>query len=156
MGHFGISYIGIIYMLMIEIPNLIWAKNKPRNYNPSNENKILLIFERCGQVLCTTSILIFSDTNPQAFSPWTFWLLLSIALMLIYEGYFYRYFRGEHSLEDFYSSYLGFPLPGASLPVLAFFFLGIYGRLIWLIISSIILGIGHIGIHLQHFKNLKK
>jgi hypothetical protein len=34
--------------------------------------------------------------------------------------------------------------------------LGIYGKVIWLMISVVILGIGHIGIHLQHRKNIKK
>lgn len=42
------------------------------------------------------------------------------------------------------------------MPVAAFLLLGIYGKVIWLIISIIILGIGHIGIHLQHLKELEK
>lgn len=39
---------------------------------------------------------------------------------------------------------------GTSLPVAAFFLLGIYGRVVWLMLSAVILGVGHIGIHLQH------
>lgn len=42
------------------------------------------------------------------------------------------------------------------LLVVAFLLLGIYGRVIWLIISIIILGIGHIGIQLQHLKELNE
>lgn len=30
MFHFGFSYIGLIYLLMLFIPNIIWAKNQPR------------------------------------------------------------------------------------------------------------------------------
>jgi len=48
------------------------------------------------------------------------------------------------------------PAPGATLPVAAFLLLGIYGKVIWLIISSVILGIGHIGIHMQHIKRLSR
>ena len=53
-------------------------------------------------------------------------------------------------MADMYSSYAGFPVAGASLPVIAVFFLGIYASNIFIIISSLILGIGHIGIHLAH------
>ena len=53
-------------------------------------------------------------------------------------------------MKDFYSSFLGVPVAGATLPVAAFFLLGIYGCNIFLLTAVIILGIGHIGIHLQH------
>jgi hypothetical protein len=53
-------------------------------------------------------------------------------------------------MEDFYSSFLGIPVAGATLPVCAFFLLGIYGSNAFLLIAVVILGIGHIGIHLQH------
>ena len=59
-------------------------------------------------------------------------------------------FRSEQSLHDFYSDFLHIPLAGATLPVLAFFLLGIHGQVIWMLLSITILGIGHIGIHLQH------
>ncbi len=55
-------------------------------------------------------------------------------------------------MRDQYCSFCGFPVAGASLPVIAFFLLGIYGKNIWMVIASIILGIGHIGIHLDHAK----
>jgi len=53
-------------------------------------------------------------------------------------------------MVDMYSSFLGIPVAGASLPVAAFLLLGIYFKDIFLIVSTIILGIGHIGIHLNH------
>lgn len=58
-------------------------------------------------------------------------------------------------MADFYSSFCGVPVAGATLPVAAFFLLGIYGRVIWLVISLVILGIGHIGIHLQHRREIR-
>jgi len=42
------------------------------------------------------------------------------------------------------------PVAGATLPVCAFFMLGIYGGNALLLIAVTILGVGHIGIHLQH------
>ena len=113
---FGFSYIGLIWLIMLTVPNLIWTKNQPKDYEKysSNENKILLAFERCGQVIVTTTALIFSDFNFKGFNFW---------------------------------------VAGATLPVIAFFLLGIYGGNIVMLVGTIVLGIGHIGIHLQHEKD---
>jgi hypothetical protein len=75
--------------------------------------------------------------------------------MLLYEMNWIRYFDGEHTLNSFYGSFCGFPVAGASLPILAFLLLSIYGKVIWLSISVLVLGLGHIGIHLQHLKAIK-
>lgn len=45
-----------------------------------------------------------------------------------------------------------YSVAGATLPVFAFLLLGIYGKNVFLIMSTIILGIGHIGIHLSYRK----
>lgn len=150
---FGFSYVGVIYLLMLLIPNIIWAKNQPKGYDPSDENKILGIFERTGEILCTCCALIFSDFNLHS-TKWVIWLGISFLLMLIYEIYWIRYFKSEKPLEDFYKPLFGISIPGASLPVISFLILGIYGTNMFMIISSIILGIGHIGIHKGHCKKL--
>lgn len=75
-------------------------------------------------------------------------------LMILYEIYWVRYFKSEKTMADFYRSLLGIPVAGATLPVAAFLLLGVYGRNIFMIISVIILGIGHIGIHLNHSKEI--
>ena len=156
LGTFGFSYIGLIYLLMLWIPNSLWARRLPKGYDPSGENKVLLVLERIGQVLCTASILLFTDYNPQTIEPWTAWFIISAAMMILYEVFWLRYFRSKRTVSDFYHPFFGIPAPGATLPVIAFLLLGIYGKVIWLIISSVILGIGHIGIHLQHIKDLKE
>lgn len=154
--HFGFSYVGTIYLLMLFIPNIIWSKNRPMEYElyERKENKILLFLERTGEVLVCCFALIFSDYNIHKLSGWSLWLGVSFALMVMYECYWVRYFRSEKTMKDFYSSYMGIPVAGASLPVLAFFLLGIYGRNPFLIVSVIILGIGHIGIHLNHLHEI--
>lgn len=155
MGHFGFSYIGLIYMLLLMAPNLLWTRHKPEGYDPSGENRVLLAFERIGEVLCTASVLLFSDTNPHGAEPRLAWLIASALLMALYECYWLRYFRSGHTMADFYRPFLGVPAPGAALPVAAFLLLGVYGRLVWLIAASVILGVGHIGIHIRHARNLK-
>lgn len=155
MGHIGFSYIGLIFLLMLTIPNLIWTKNQPQGYIFKNENRVLLLFERVGQVLVTCTALVFSDFNLSGCSLWTLWLIAAVILMFAYEGWWIRYFRSEKTLADFYSSFCGVPVAGATLPVIAFFLLGVYGKVLWLLLSVVILGIGHIGIHLQHRKEIQ-
>lgn len=154
LGHFGFSYMGVIFLLLLFVPNIIWSKNLPDGYEPANENRILLIFERAGQVLTTCCALIFSDFNVRGWSNWSWWLIIAVCSMILYEIWWIRYFRGQRTMMDFYSSLLGIPVAGATLPVVAFFMLGIYGKVIWMITAAVLLGIGHIGIHLQHRKAL--
>lgn len=135
---------------MLFIPNIIWVRKKPQGYTSENENKVLFIFERTGEVLTTGCALIFDDFNLHDLSSWTWWLIAAAAIMVMYELWWVRYFRSERKLTDFYSGFLGIPVAGATLPVAAFFFLGIYGKVIWMLIAAVILGIGHIGIHIQH------
>ena len=154
--HFGFSYIGLIFLLMLIVPNIIWSKNKPKEYDKyvKNENKLLLLFERIGEILVTCLSLIFSDFNINKISSWTIILLIAFILMILYEIYWTRYFKSNKTMKDMYSSLLGIPVAGATLPVFAFFLLGIYGKNIFLIMATIILGIGHIGIHLNHRKEV--
>lgn len=154
--NFGFSYIGLIFLAMLTIPNLIWTKNMPADYNKyvKNENKVLVILERVGEVLVSCFSLIFSDFNINGITYWSLWLLGAALLMILYEIYWIRYFKSEKTMKDFYRDLFGIPVAGATLPVIAFLLLGIYGKNIFMIASVVILGIGHIGIHLNHSKEI--
>ena len=154
--HFGFSYTGLIYLFMLMIPNIIWTKNQPKDYDKyvRNENKILLAFERTGEVLVSCCALIFSDFNIKPWSVWSWWLIVSFVLMVLYEIFWVRYFRSERTMQDFYSSLLKIPVAGATLPVAAFMLLAVYGKNAVLALAVLILGIGHIGIHLTHRKEV--
>lgn len=154
LGHLGFSYVGLVFLLMLMIPNLIWIKRQPQGYSAENENRVLALMERVGEALTTCCALIFSDFNLREWSSWSWWLAAAFVLMVMYEIWWVRYFRSERRLVDFYSSLLGIPVAGATLPVLAFFLLGIYGKVIWMLAASVILGAGHIGIHLLHQKEI--
>lgn len=156
MGNLGFSYIGAIFLLLLFLPNLIWTKNQPKGYDPTGESPVLLGLERAGEVLVTCCALIFDDFNWHGWSAWCLWLISACLLMVLYELWWVRYFRSARTLADFYSSLLGVPVAGATLPVAAFFLLGVYGRVIWMVASAVILGVGHIGIHLQHKRQLIK
>jgi hypothetical protein len=154
--HFGFSYIGLIFLVLLLTPNLMWTKNKPTDYEKfvAKENKVLLAMERVGQIMVSALCLVFSDFNLRTWSPWSLWLVAACALMALYEVFWIRYFRSPRTMEDFYSSLLGVPVAGATLPVLAFGLLGIYGKNPILLVAVVILGIGHIGIHWNHCREI--
>ena len=162
----GISIVGIVFLLMLFIPNIIWSKNQPEGYEESakRENKLLLSLERAGEALVSTLVLIdrrLDNIGTPSYggyipSPRLGYLILALILMILYELYWRKYFRSSRTLADMYSDYCGFPLAGASLPVFAVFLLGIYACNVFLTAAAVILGIGHIGIHLMHKKEIEK
>lgn len=79
MGYMGFSYIGLIFLLMLFIPNLIWTKNMPKGYTAEHESKLLLTFERIGEVLTCCCALLFSDFNIKKWSLWSLWLIAASA-----------------------------------------------------------------------------
>lgn len=154
--HFGFSYVGLVFLLMLFVPNLLWTKHMPKDYEQyaAKENRILLAFERIGEVAVTGLVLIFRDFNVQDWNLRLLWLVGAFVLMLLYECFWIRYFRSEKRMEDFYSSLLGIPVAGATLPVIAVLLLAVYGQKPLLFAAGVILGIGHIGIHLNHKKEI--
>lgn len=145
--NFAFSFVGLLFLVMLFVPNILWSKCPPKDYEKysNNENKILLALERIGEVLVT----VFSLFCAVSFS---FNVVLAIAFlsMIVYELYWIRYFKSPKTMNDMYGNFLFIPLPGATLPVLAFLILGVFANNILLIISAVILGIGHIGIHFGH------
>lgn len=104
--NFGFSYIGLIYLLMLFVPNLFWTKKKPKDYNKyvKNENKILRIFESIGQAFVTCIVLVFKDFNI-SLSAWIAWLMLSFFFMVLYEIYWIRYFNNHSWSRSYRNTY---------------------------------------------------
>ncbi|MBR6144156.1 MAG: hypothetical protein IKQ23_07725 [Treponema sp.] len=117
MFHFGFSYVGLVFLCMLFIPNFIWTKKKLLGYEEASlkENKFLLVLERIGEVLVSVLLLIFKDFNIDLNRLSALPLLvLAFVLMICYEFYWIRYFKSKRSLKDFYSSFFGIPVAGAS------------------------------------------
>lgn len=102
MFNLGFSYIGLIYLIMLFVPNIIWTKNKPKGYEQyaEKENKVLLTFERIGEVLVCICSLIFSDFNMRN-TYWIWFLIASFVSMVLYEIYWLRYFKSKKHNEGF-------------------------------------------------------
>ena len=152
---FGFSIVGVVFLAMLFVPNIIWGRNQPPGYAEisKNENRILLALERIGEVAATCTAVIF--VCPQGFSfPWLLWLIAAFALMVLYEIAWMRYFKGGGELADMYRPLGPIPIPLASLPVAAIFLLGVWYQSPLTLIAAVVLGIGHIGIHLGHVREL--
>jgi len=150
---FGFSIVGVIFLVMLFAPNILWAKRPPIGYKElaRRENKVLLILERIGEVACSVCAVIF--VSPEGISfPWALWVCIAFALMVVYEFAWMRYFRGGRKLEDMYMPFGFIPMPLATLPVIAFLLLGIWYKSLIAILAAIVLGIGHIGIHYGHLQ----
>ena len=155
-GNLGFSYVGFIFLCCLFIPNILYSFHQPIDSIKIKENKILLIFERTGQALCTILVLIFDNFDIHKVGLWSAWLGIVAVLMILYLICWGRYFLGKHVSKDFFRPFLGIPLPLAVLPVTAVFILAVYGKVLSLGIAAIILGIGHIGITAQNGKAVKK
>lgn len=150
----GFSYVGLIFLVMLFVPNFMWTKYKPKDYEKyaKNENKLLLALERAGEAAVSVLVLVFSDYDPKGLDIRLLWLAAAFALMALYEAFWIRYFRSERTMRDFYASLLGIPVAGATLPVAAVLLIAVYGKNPFLFAAGVVLGTGHIGIHLAHKK----
>ena len=108
LGHLGFSYVGLLFLLMLMIPNLIWTKMRPQGYSAEKENRVLALLERVGEVLTTCCALIFSDFNLREWSNWSWWLAAAFAMMVMYEIWWVRYFLSRRTLADFSAVSWGF------------------------------------------------
>lgn len=149
-GAFGFSYTGLVFCLCLFVHNIIWAKNRPVDEIVLRENRALLWLERIGQVLTTACLLLCADTNIGKGKGSIIWLVVAGLLMMLYEVCWVRYFRGGHTMADFYGPFLGISMPLATLPVTAVLALGLYSKSLALLLAGIILGIGHVGIHMGY------
>lgn len=85
-GNWGFSYVGLLFLLMLFIPNIIWSRKKPQGYTSTGENKILLFFKRTGEIMTCCCSLMFSDFNIHKWTPWSLWLITAFIFMIMHEA----------------------------------------------------------------------
>lgn len=151
----GFSVIGLGMLVMLLVPNILWARKAPRGYVVAarGERRSLKVLERTGQVAVSASAVMF--TCPQGFSlPWLLWLVPALASMVAYEAAWVRHLGGTPTIRTMYQPLGPIPMPLATLPVAAFALYGIWQQSPVTLIATGLLGLGHIGIHLDHLREL--
>lgn len=154
--HLGFSWVGVLFLCALFVPNALWARNPPPGYAElsASENRALGVLERIGQA-CTCVCAVIC-ASPAGFSwPWVLWLVGALVLMTAYERAWIRYFRKGRTLQ-LMEAPIGFvPVPLATLPVAAFLILAAWCQSWVFAASVVVLGVGHIGIHVQHLRELE-
>lgn len=85
---------------------------------------------------------MLSDFNIHGWSAWSFWLIAT-GFMILHECWWIRYFQKQQDMEVVpYSSFYGILRCRCDIAGRLLLFLGLYGRVIWLI-AAVIIGIGH-------------
>ena len=98
---FGFSLAGLVFLVMLFVPNILWSRYPPENYDEysKNENKLLLTFERIGEVLVTIFSLFCGNT-------FNMFLAIAAVLMILYEMYWIRYFKSSRTMKDMYGNFV--------------------------------------------------
>lgn len=130
-----INICGIIIVILMLIPNIIYAyKNK--NIENKYNNKTINIIEQIGRYL--SIILIIFPIGISGFKSVLYMLIYSIGnsiLLLLYIIIWIHYFKNKTLLKSIFL---------ALLPTIIFFISGVTLNHVGLIMSSIIFGFSHI------------
>lgn len=139
----GFSYIGLIVVCVILLPNLLFMAFPPQNVplGLKGGNILLTVMERAGQVgFIIIPIISYSYFSGIAFNIFTGIMIFSA---IMYYGLWIRYFvRGR----EFYLLFkpLGvIPVPMAVFPIIYMLFSAIWLRHMWLGAAAVIFAVGH-------------
>ena len=155
MGTIGFSFVGLVYLILMFAPNILWMRAAKEPPKLIKEPVALVWMERIGQVGIVVCALMFRDYDRLTLSPRLFLLFGAFLLLILYDLWWLRCFKNGLREEDLYSTFLGIPIAGAILPVAGLLLLGLYGGVIWTILASVILGAGHIPISYLNWKDLQ-
>lgn len=129
--HFGFSYVGLIFLFMLMLPNAIWVRHKPQDYEKyaKRENKTLLAFERIGQVLVSSLVLIFRDFNIGKITLHSAFLFAAFLLMLLMRLGGFVIFAEKRRCKAFIKAYSASPSPAPFCPLPHFSCLAFTGKI---------------------------
>jgi hypothetical protein len=129
---------------------------KLANNLQSNDKRlqIMTVFERIGQVGSWIIPFFYQLTLSSVIDAVALAIMLG-ALALYYAGWI-RYLVLRREEELLYSSLLGIPLPMAVMPVIYFLSASVLLGSIWLMLATVMLGVGHISVTWLHSGNIKK
>jgi hypothetical protein len=135
-------------LLAVIFPPVIRLPNYPQ-FNDSGL-RLMTVVERAGQMGCFI-IPFFYHIDIQNSRDVILLFLMIMVITLYYAGWL-RYLLGGRAEVLFYRSMLGIPLPMAVMPVVYFLLAAAWLNSIWLLISALILGVGHITVTLRNFQ----
>jgi len=153
----SINILGFMLLCAVMLPNIAFLIWKPVDQKPV-KSSIWDILEHIGRIasmifLCFDLGKPYLSTVFASKGLFIAWVISTSLITGLYIGIWMRYFLCGRTVELCYKSFF-IPMPLVILPVLDFLITGILGANLALIISSILLGIGHIMVSLSTKKQL--
>jgi len=139
----GFSVIGFLIALSIFAPNLLMAIFPPINTPAELKDAGILftLLERIGQVGCLVLLAISkSSFQNRPINPW---FILAALCVAAYYGLWMRYVVAGRDFSLLFA-FNSVPIPMAILPILAFAFVAIWGKSVWLGSATVLFSVGHI------------
>jgi hypothetical protein len=153
----GFSLIGTILALLIILPSILyWLLFPPRNVPEAagtGAGHLFGVLEKTGQMACI-ALAVLSGGNFLAHG-FGLWAALTAACMILYYALWVRYIAAGRAYALLYKSLWGIPIPMAVFPVLAFFFMALWSRQLWLGAAAAVLAAGHWPVNWHDMKSLK-
>ncbi|NWL88403.1 hypothetical protein DMN77_12475 [Paenibacillus sp. 79R4] len=150
-------FISIIIPMAILLPNLFFFVIPPRNLPDNMEDKESLLFkmaEGIGRLGVFISPILSPIQHEEYYEVLSL-IGMFIFLVLYYIGWI-RYFRLGRDYKQLFSPMIGIPVPLAISPVLYFICASVVLHSPLLLLSSLLLAIGHIPISLKTYQRVKK
>lgn len=139
----GFSLTGFIFAIAIFAPNLLMIVFPPLNVPAELKNAgiAFTVLERIGQISCLVLLAICKrNFDNRSFD---IWFILSGICIVAYYGLWIRYVVAGRDFALLFKFY-AVPILMAVIPILAFAFIAIWGKSLWLGSATAIFAVGHI------------
>ena len=135
---YGFSFTGFLFFLLFLGPSFSWVKLPGYDCWRARKKWVFRALERIGitAIFCTS--LIFKNCEYRGPEPALALLVLAWVFLILYEIHWLRCRKQRRE------PMVLLHIPMTVLPVLAYLFLAAYGRSFWLLLSTIVFGIGHV------------
>lgn len=145
MDRFGFSWIGVVFLAVFFLPNMIRMAKTRSAYPPESVNMRSAGLERLGIVLMCAAAITCAPLQLSTDMPHP---ELLIGATVIAAGYLIWWFwsAAKRKSEKDEPSCGGVPLPGALAATCAFLLLGFYAQDLLLIVCTLFFTIGDIGV----------
>lgn len=145
MDRFGFSWIGVVFLAVFFLPDMICTAKMQTAYSPESTTMRFAGMERLGIILVCAAAITCAPLQPSTWNP-RCWLLIGAAAIGV--AYLIWWFRkvAKKRTEKNETFSGGVPLPGALAATCAFLLLGFYAQDLLLLVCTLFFAIGDIGV----------
>lgn len=141
----GFSIPGLILVVTILAPNLLYATFPPRNVPQTGRDAgpVFGLLEQIGRVACL-GLLVFSGRTLDEGASSLPWFVLACVSIAMYYAVWIRYFSHGRKSSLLLAPLGVVPIPLAIFPVLAFGFSALWSESPWFGLAVLLFAVGHV------------